>query len=181
MRKLIYQRGGFARIEESSTHQQSTVSKGQGYTSGVKCPPPSGQHSDRQTQKPCSPLKSYQEAVPQSGDKRLDSGRHGQTTLRTVPSRHETPVAQGSSRPKRYTVSKHSDSFSSQTWKYLRNFALGCLAFFLAINILYVGAVLVAGNPAKLGFAYSELFGSVYQGFVHGWDSKCYDWYTCEK
>ena len=68
-----------------------------------------------------------------------------------------------------------------RAWTCLRAFCLGCIAFFLAINVLYIGAVLVAGNPAKLGSTYVGMFGSMYQGFVHGWESECFDWYTCEK
>jgi hypothetical protein len=182
MKKLIYQKGGFARIEEKQVPRGSVQpSQGKGYTSDVKCPPPSGQYSGRQTQKPYSQSMSYREAVPQLGGRSRSPGRPDQTNPQKAQTQPASYAAQGSSQPTRYTVSKHSDSSSFQTWKYLRNFALGCLAFFLAINFLYVGAVLVAGNPAKLGFAFSEFYGAFYQGFTHGWDSKCVDWYTCEK
>jgi len=70
------------------------------------------------------------------------------------------------------TSSKITTGISSSdlAFRYLRLLKKGCKVLICALILYYA--------------AYAQpdlLFKGLYQGFAHGWQSECYDWYKCQQ
>lgn len=64
--------------------------------------------------------------------------------------------------------------------KILKKFAIWSIAFFLAINLIWITVVVSIGNAHKLPEFYKRMSLAIYQGFNCGWTEGVDDIHTCE-
>lgn len=81
-----------------------------------------------------------------------------------APIRSRRPVEPSEARPA-LSVPKLK---TSPPWIYFRRIRKLCKV----LLTLYVMYLVLFGQP-------QYIFQGLYQGFVHGWDSECADWYRC--